>query len=269
MQNQLDAADLQRQRQQLDAREEALATKEKVFNQALLDTDITALEETKRVREAQLLKIQEKINLAEKASEERKKQLQLAEKKILSAIEVAKNNLEALNLKIQEGTVKHAQLLKQLASVKQDISDAKTNYRELEKTTQNAINDWNDQLRTFANELTIEHDKKTSILRENQQLEGYREDLNTSINETTQKLEVLDVRYNERAAELKEILSGLASQVQAANMEIKALHQEKKKYLESLDLRIKEVEIKERALQNREKEVNLKERQLEAQLGYL
>src|SRR5260221_5097633 len=202
----LEAVDLLRRAKELDAREEALAKKENLFQDAVKETDITVLEEIHKVKQQQVVTAQKKLaTLKDKYDLQvinYKQSLRLFE----TQIELLKGKVKLEAEKLVEIDMATSNSSKSLATTKAEIIEQRRYYKEQENITQDTISGWNIELQQFSKAVSDEYDKKVALLRENNVLIETNAEMRKKNEHVQNDLVLLEEKFEQRSSELREDL---------------------------------------------------------------
>lgn len=244
-------ADLRRQAKELDAREEYLEERIRLLNSG--PVDLKVLEETVRVKQAQLAAIKTDIEREESKGKERLKALDDAinekERELRDLTQLVKTVGDAVKQQKQE-IIEWNDARK---NVERDV-DERTKYRnEQEKIINEMIDEGNATLRGINYEIQAANDKKDATNQEIAEVEMKKTDV-------AYQLVQLEDRYNQDKFNYEQELEDLKSQVEEERRYIGTLKAEASKVKADTDEKLKTLDIREQELQAQQGAI-VKERQ--------
>lgn len=252
---------------QLDLREEALVERERL------------LDDTSRIAQ---------LDILDKQIEERTRQRDT----VISLIDKLKQRLSDLNdridSKIQRFREEEEDIKKDILSLKQakknvdvsiassksdlqtiydDVSVQKAYLKEQEEKAEQVINDWNLQLREFADADKEISDQKSALERDIISLTNQQTLLERTVTDIEFKNNELESAYEIKAGEYKRDLRELRAQIQKGNQELQEIGIKCSLRMEGIANKEKSLEIREQSIQTKEFDITSREKSLTMRLG--
>lgn len=237
---QLRQADLLRRSKELDAREEYLTERERLIESGPLDLKV--LEETIRVKTAQLEKIKESFLSKQAWYTTRLDNLQT------KLEEGKKEVLEAAN-KVQSLTINHLRLVKdrleptldKLKEVESEISSRQTYLKDQERLISETIDEGNAALRGIGYEIQAAQEDKDEVKQEIADLEQKKTDV-------AFELVQLEERHKQDVFNNQQDLDELTQEVQAARLALAKAQSDRNATVVETDEKLRQLKIIEEAV---------------------
>ena len=252
-------------REDLVSRENALNKRQKVFDEAEAKIDVL----TKQIKAKEDIIASRTIDFDTfvTSANERIESLKVREETVKNAISERQKTLA--DIKTQETNVSLSikQRKNELAEVKEQIKEALHYKEEQEKLVENTIAEWNSILVEFRKEADLIQDEKNKLSSDIIRLEQDKSALAIDMNKEQSRLESLYEAYELKADEYKAKLRILDTDISAKRNELGSV-------INATDMRVKEVETREKSvklkegnLTRRASELDQKERRLKMNYG--
>lgn len=267
LQRQLDEAAQQKRSDDLDVREKWISEKEKLLDDServakleVLDKQIEAKQKVLYLKNQAILDIDDQLKTKEADYKE-----------LWADIESLKNTKITHNDAVNAQAIKlktlNSNLSKQNNTLKSDIQANKTYLRDQEEVVNNTIAEWNVRLNELQQEADDIETQKTQQLVILTRFDQDKTDVENVIEKLADKLDYLQVMYDEKAAILRDQLKTLELEIAAQIKDrdesvILAEIREK-----NLVAREKSVKIKEVVLKKTEYNLGQKEKKLKSDYG--
>lgn len=262
LQAELDQVDQQKHSDDLVKRAAVLAEKERLFDmrvsefdEELLQTRIDAKKNLLDSYEKKLTEVKNRFDEAEENHRKRIVLLKESETDVKRDIDTAKAKLSEFKSSIKRHRDEDEVL-------KESIQTQKRYYSDQERVVENAINDWNDELRKFTAEASHLEDKKLVLLKQVDDLEQSKSLIDSEVASLEEKLTNLTSKYNNAASKYRKDLSDIRNTIES---ESSTFEERQKIVVEeeaALDLRQKEMEIKRKSQVKKDIELRDRERRL-------
>jgi len=258
---------LDKRSKQLDTREQWIAEKEKLLDDASLSKHLEVLDKQIEIKESQLATLETRFTQQEDDYNKRKSDM-AEELENLNARKLKKEHeLKDSDTKLgilNTGLIEARRTLDTLGNEKKlSIKYLK----EQEKAVDETIAEWNAQLSEFASEGRRLEEQKTDLLTDLIELEKSRQPVEEQRKEAEDKLESIEAVYQERMACCKKELDKVNAQIQSAKDTLKETELRNTAASKVLASRERSLNTRETALQTQELQLMTREKALNVKLG--